>query len=124
MSGNKEIPFGKNLTALMKQRRMRLEEVTDMCGVSKSVVHSWMNGSSPRDLLAVKKLADTLGVQFSELLLGEQEQQTSLHADLHQNSSSVFFDGLCRLRIERVTIPQESRVGDTRGVRLKEPSKK
>ena len=106
MLNDSSIPFGRNLTAIMKHRGMKIEDVSRLCGVGKSVVHSWMNGSSPRDLRAVKRFSDAVGISFSELVFGEKEKIKEASAPL--NESVTFFDGLCRLRIERVFLPGEN----------------
>lgn len=66
-----KISFGRKLSALMKSRNLRISDVSAIAQVSLSVVHGWMTGTNPRDLMAVKRLADSLNVQFAELLLGE-----------------------------------------------------
>ena len=99
MSAKPSISFGKNLSRIMKSRNLRIQDVADMAQVSKSVVHAWTTGTSPRDLLAVRRLSDALQIQFSELVFGETE---TLGMEMMSTDDVPFFDGYCRLRIERV----------------------
>lgn len=101
MSIGTDIPFGRILSGLMKQRDLRIADVAEMARVSKSVVHGWMTGTSPRDLTAVKRLSDALGISFSELLLGEKDKSMQIVSFI-ETDSVPFFDGYCRLRIEKV----------------------
>lgn len=101
MKRDHRISFGRNLTALMKDRALRITDVAALAQVSKSVVHGWMTGTNPRDLRAVKRLADALNVQFSELLIGETERLSSNNTDLRFENIPLF-DGICRVRIEKV----------------------
>ncbi len=101
MSSSERIPFGKNLTRIMTERNYRIHDVARLSGVGKSVVHSWMTGTTPRDLPAVKRLADALDIQFLELLLGEREVRTEFHANVPFDEVPLF-DGICRVRIERL----------------------
>jgi transcriptional regulator with XRE-family HTH domain len=101
MSTNSPLPFGKNLSKIMKEREFRIQDVASIAGVGKSVVHSWITGTTPRDLHAVKKLADALDIQFVELLMSSREPQTG-HTELVPLDESPIFEGICRVRIERL----------------------
>ncbi|MEY4065932.1 MAG: hypothetical protein RIR26_2140 [Pseudomonadota bacterium] len=99
MTTKTSISFGKNLSKVMKIRNLRIQDVAEMAQVSKSVVHAWTTGTSPRDLLAVRRLSDALQIPFSELVFGETEL---VGIEMMSVDDVPFFDGYCRLRIERV----------------------
>ena len=67
------IPFGKNLKTIMKERGLTHREVAEMASCPISVVNDWCgaNASTPHDLMRVSRLASALGVSFQWLLLGE-----------------------------------------------------
>jgi len=85
----------------MKEKDFRIQDIASIAGVGKSVVHSWMTGTTPRDLRAVKRLADALDIQFLELLLNEREPQSVQPGDAEFDEVPLF-EGICRVRIERV----------------------
>lgn len=65
----------------------------------RSSVHAWTTGTSPRDLLAVRRLSEALQIPFLELVFGEKE---TVGLEMLSAEDVPFFDGYCRLRIERV----------------------
>jgi transcriptional regulator with XRE-family HTH domain len=90
----------------MRENDFRIQDIAQLAGVGKSVVHSWMTGTTPRDLRAVKKLADSLGLQFLELLMNEREVRSG-HPDLAPFDETPVFEGICRVRIERLKAPNQ-----------------
>lgn len=64
----------------MEERRIRLSHLAHEVSVTKSTIHSWMYGGQPRDLVALKKVADYFSlsvdaIYFADLTL-ELEAQT------------------------------------------------
>jgi transcriptional regulator with XRE-family HTH domain len=96
------LPFGKILSKLMKERQLTIQAIANMAGVNKSVVHGWMTGTTPHDLIAIGKLSRALGIGFRELLLGEPENPVTLATlDLQFDKEDVF-EGLCEVKIRRI----------------------
>ncbi|MFZ9520325.1 MAG: helix-turn-helix domain-containing protein [Silvanigrellaceae bacterium] len=96
------IPFGKILSRVMKDRQLTIQAIANLAGVNKSVVHGWMTGTTPHDLLAIGKLSRALGIGFRELLLGEAENPVTLSALEVQFDKEEVFDGVCEVRIRRI----------------------
>ena len=48
----------------MEERGINTALVAGLAGVSRSVVHDWLAGRSPQDLVAVGKLAKALNLVF------------------------------------------------------------
>lgn len=96
------IPFGKILSKLMKERQLTIQAIANLAGVNKSVVHGWMTGTTPHDLLAIGKLSRALGIGFRELLLGEPESPVTLSTLEVQFDKVDVFEGLCEVRIRRI----------------------
>lgn len=73
--------FSQNLRRLMEERRIRLSHLAQEVNVPKSTIHSWMYGGQPRDLVALKKVADYFSLSvdaicFGDLTLELEEAQT------------------------------------------------
>lgn len=106
---SKKIPFGKILSAIMKERGLTLKQVAQMAGVSLSVASDWTAGNTPRDLQAVHKLAKSLGVEFSSLLLGESETVREVVSISELFEENEMFDGLVRINIKRVSLRKKNK---------------
>jgi len=100
--GTDSLPFKNILSGLMEERNLTLKEVSALAGVSISVVESWLSGSNPHDLLAIDRLSQKLGVPFKKLLLGVHEVVDAPTAIEQIYDSQDFFDGIARIRIERL----------------------
>jgi transcriptional regulator with XRE-family HTH domain len=92
----------------MEERGLSLQHVADLAGVSKSIAHGWVNGTVPRDLPAVARLAKALGVSFKSLLLGEPEDIMHAQSLAELYDESLFFEGLCRISIKKLS-PRKKR---------------
>jgi transcriptional regulator with XRE-family HTH domain len=67
--------FGQNLRWLMDERRIRLSHLAHEIEVPKSTIHSWMYGGQPRDLVALKKVADYFSISVDEICFGDTTQK-------------------------------------------------
>lgn len=101
-SGN-PLPFKNILSSLMKERRLTVKEVAALANVAPSVVQNWIEGKTPYDLYAVDRLSQKLGVPFKKLLLGVSETIDAPTAISDLFDATDFFDGLARIKIERLT---------------------
>lgn len=106
--GTDSLPFRKILAALMAERRLSIQQVSDLAGVSRSVVADWVKGANPHDLLAVERLADALGISFKSLLLGTEEAKDArgLKSISEIYDEVEFFEGLCRVTIKKL-VPRQ-----------------
>ncbi|QLY24893.1 helix-turn-helix domain-containing protein [Bdellovibrio sp. KM01] len=98
----KEVPFGKILSGIMKERQLTLKMVAQMAGVSVSVASDWTAGNTPRDLHAVFRLAQGLGIDFSRLLLGEVQTTKEVGSISELFEETDMFEGLVRISIKKV----------------------
>lgn len=94
--------WGERLRATLKEREMSIRKAARVAEVSPSVLDSWTSGASPKDLHAVKRLADELGVSFSWLLLGERENRQLPITVSELFDEQPFFDGYARIRLDRL----------------------
>lgn len=104
VSDRKDMPFGKILSTIMKERDLTLKQISQMAGVSLSVASDWTAGNSPRDLRAVYKLSQALGIEFSRLLLGESDTAKEVTSLAELFEENEIFDGLVRINIKRVSL--------------------
>jgi transcriptional regulator with XRE-family HTH domain len=105
--GTDQLPFGKILTQIMKDRNLSITAVAEMAGVSRSVVQSWTARANPHDLQAVAKLAKALNINFKELLLGETDQESvKTLNDIFEEKD--FFEGICKINIQRL-VPKKGK---------------
>ena len=103
-----QLPFGKILRQEMKDRQLTVRAVGELSGVSPSVVQGWLNNVNPHNLYAVAQLAESLGMSFKGLLLGQRESLDgggSLSEILEEKD---FFEGICRVKIQLLE-PREKR---------------
>jgi len=95
--------WGQRLKSVLAERKISLRKAAAIAGVSPSVMDSWTSGATPSDMLAVKKLSDSLGVSFSWLLTGQPDSVgDSISLQEHFEEATIF-NGLARIKIEKLT---------------------
>ncbi len=97
------LPFGKILRQEMKDRKLTVRAVGELSGVSPSVVQGWLNNVNPHNLYAVAQLAETLGMSFKGLLLGQRESLDNGGSLAEILEEKEFFEGICRVKIQLLT---------------------
>lgn len=103
----KDDHWGVRLKKILTEKNIPLREVARMCSTSPSVVSGWINnGNSPTDLMAIKNLADELGVSFSWLLTGTYEKGVESPSLTEIFEEQNWFDGYARIRIDKL-IPKK-----------------
>ncbi len=75
--------LSQNLKNLISEKRIRLSHLAREVEVPKSTIHTWMYGAQPRDLVALKKVAEYFSMSVDELCFGDldyksQELQASV----------------------------------------------
>ena len=63
--------LGQNLRRLMHERRIRVSHLSQETEVPKSTVHDWMHGGNPRDVIALKKIANYFSLSIDEICFGD-----------------------------------------------------
>lgn len=98
--------WGERLGASLTEKKTGLRQAAKIAGVSGSVLHSWVHGRNPTDLLAVKRLCDKLNLDFTWILTGEfsKGREEPTLAEIYEETP--YFDGLARIRIDRL-IPRK-----------------
>jgi hypothetical protein len=93
-------PFARILTALLAERSISNKEASFLAGTSQSTIHDWKNGTSPSDLMAVKRLADALGVSMAYLTTGENDQNSQPHIGAIFDDGPIVFSGYAKVHIQ------------------------
>lgn len=108
MRANKKTDhWGNRLKAVLKEKGISARKASTLAGVSHSVLDSWTSGATPKDLHAVKKLADSLQISFSWLLIGEHESGNHKPTMAEFFSETPYFDGYAHIRIDRLIPKRE-----------------
>ena len=98
--------WGKRLQHILKEKQITQREAAQVAGVQPSVIAGWTAGQSPNDFVKVKQLADHLGVSFTWLLTGTNDQKEKLSSVSELFEEQQYFDGYARIRIDRL-IPRK-----------------
>lgn len=72
------------LRKLTERKGLRQCEVARAVELPQSTFHDWTYGRVPRDLGAVKKIADYFGVDFEYLIFGDKDDQMELKAKMRK----------------------------------------
>lgn len=81
-------PFGKNLSALLKERGLRQSDAAKLIGVAPSVINTWISNASPQNLKAVLNLCEALDADFQEVLTGVPSHSS----EIEKSHLGEFFD--------------------------------
>jgi len=102
--------WGKRLQSALKERGITQKDAAKLSGVRPSVVAGWISGASPNNFLAVKKLADHLGISFSWLMTGLPDKSEPMSSISEMFEEQEYFDGYARIRIDRL-VPRKKKAG-------------
>lgn len=87
--------FAKTLKTVLRQKAKTTGDLAKEINVSPKTINDWLTGRTPRDLDAVKRCAEYLGVSVHFLLYGEDDrsnlieqvlEKTELHTGLYEIS--------------------------------------
>lgn len=82
---------------LLHKHDMSASQLSRKSGVSKQVISQWLNGSSPRKVEQVKKVADVLSTTIDELCFGEKSQsRESRIMDYQDEINAGYFEVVLR----------------------------
>jgi len=96
--------FAKNLNRLLKERGLSHRVTAQMCGVSQSTLADWSAGAAPNNLHKVSDLARALGVSFSYLCLGVENDTSKdeIGIDDLYDEEPTSFQGLFKLQATKL----------------------
>lgn len=85
--------FAKTLKTILRQKAKTTGDLAREINVSPKTIQDWLTGRTPRDLDAVRRCAEYLGVSVHFLLYGENDghnlieqvlEKTELHTGLYE----------------------------------------
>ncbi len=98
-------PFAQNLKQILDDRGVSLRKAADICGVEPSVLHGWLQGTSPQDIQKVLKLCNELKCDFQWLLTGTRDKinakEMSL-SELFDMENDPTFSGIFMIEAKRL----------------------
>ena len=93
----------KQIQFYLRLRGMTAAELARKAGVSKQVISQWANGSRPRDVEQVKKVADAFGTTVDSLLFGSGKDMSAERVtELDALLGSEWISGLFEVKFRRI----------------------
>ena len=92
--------FAKTLKALIRQKATTTGEIAREINVSPKTINDWLTGRTPRDLDAVRRCAEVLGVSVHYLLYGEEDRRSLIDEILEKTEIHT---GMYELTIRKVS---------------------
>ena len=95
--------LSKQLKALLHEQDITVAQVARKAGVSAKTIYNWLGGQSPKDIEAVKKVADHLNVSLDYLCYGISKTEKPSHIEQHLDkiNAGIFEVVLRRVKPER-----------------------
>lgn len=85
----------------MKDQNLTFKKLANLTDVPESSLKDWASGAIPRDMKAVKRVADTLSVSFEFLILGSETSSPQTEESFLRNlPTRVLHSGWVKLSIE------------------------
>jgi transcriptional regulator with XRE-family HTH domain len=101
--------WGHRLASVLQEKSLSNRAAAKLIGIAPSLIDAWIKtGASPADLKTVKKLADSIGADFTWLLTGEYGKSQKRPSITELFQETPYFDGVARIRIDRL-IPRNSK---------------
>lgn len=97
-----DLQIGRVLTAILKERKISLRELSKATSVSVSTLSDWSSNRNPNPS-KLKLVAEHLGVSIHYLLFGIEDNQNALEKILKEE----FFSGTFEISVKRVKLPKE-----------------
>lgn len=100
-----QIPFAKNLKAVLAERGLAQRAAAQIAGVSPAVLNDWLAGATPSDHIAVQRLAKGLGCSFEWLLTGTEDRpdfKGVSMSELFEIEDDASFSGIFQISAKRL----------------------
>ncbi len=98
-------PFAQNLKQILDARGISLRKAANICDVEPSVLHGWLQGTSPQDIQKVLKLCNELKCDFQWLLTGTKDKITAKQVsltELFEMENDPMFSGIFMIEAKRL----------------------
>ena len=92
--------LAKQLKSLLRSNDITVAQLARIVGVSSKTIYNWLAGQPPKDIGAVKKVADHFGVTLDFICYGIELPQTKTEIERHLDevNAGVFEVVLRRVR--------------------------
>lgn len=74
MKKGQEIRLAENLKQLIKDKNESITSTAKKAKMNKSTLHNYYHGVIPRNLIAIKDLADFFDISINELVFGQNKE--------------------------------------------------
>jgi len=98
------LPFKEILRELLTERGISQREFSRLIDVPSSTVDSWLAGSIPTDLFAIKRAAKLFGVSVSYLFYGTNDEVQKPISIEELFTSEKVVQGYYKVSVEKLTI--------------------
>lgn len=89
------------LRKLMKDQNLTFKKLANLADVPESSLKDWASGAIPRDMKAVKRVAESLHVSFEFLILGSETSPPQTEESFLRNiPTRTLHSGWVKLSIE------------------------
>ena len=87
-----EMKLDKQLKALLRENDINVAQLARKAGVSSKTIYNWLEGQMPRDIGAVKKVADHFGVTLDFLCyeIATQKPSSEIERHIDEINAGVF----------------------------------
>ncbi len=99
----------ENLKIILKQRDLTASQLARGADVPKQSIGEWLNGSTPKDIAKVKRVADYLELSFDQLCFEDIESARGKKLKLADTDTNIedllgdkWISGLFEIRLRRV----------------------
>jgi transcriptional regulator with XRE-family HTH domain len=97
-----DLKLGQTLSAILKERRLGLKEVSRETKIPVSTLAEWTSNRPARDPVKLKRLCDYLGVSLHYLLFGCEDNQNPIEKIIRED----LFQGAFEVSIKRIKLPR------------------
>ncbi|MGK5087020.1 helix-turn-helix transcriptional regulator [Bdellovibrionota bacterium FG-2] len=98
-------PLAANLQAVLEERKITIRAAAQLCGISPSVLHEWVNGAQCNNPPALLKLSQALGFDFQWALTGQRSEQVksgAALAEMFDIQNDPAFSGIFMIEAKRL----------------------
>jgi transcriptional regulator with XRE-family HTH domain len=104
-----ESPFAENLRQILAERELSIRGAAEICEVSVSQIHDWMQGTQCTNPMALLKLCRALKCDFQWLLTGTRggENKSANLSEIFDIQPEPAFSGIFMIEAKRLRKREE-----------------
>lgn len=92
------------LQAYLQKHDMNASQLARKAGIPRQTVSDWLGGTTPKNLVYIKKVADALQISIEELCFGEAKETSKKESvvDLESLIGTDWISGQFEVRLRRI----------------------